>query len=354
VDEGEGESGDVQVAPAMAATIPTPPALSQAPSLPPTQPIITPNQPTNAHPNYISQSSSQQRYNHSQASSSSAGNISTHAASHHDSSGGGNLRQTTMDAFPKKPRPETTRLLPKNNIASRNNPSQLSNSSTGGRMNSHVSNLAPIFQQRQPPPPPSAVQINANNIISVDDSPPHSTTHTTSELPLQRQPVPFNPYTSLRQSSSTELVLTPSVVDPANISTNTTTTFTSNPSFSELKLILQSLRSNRALYEEYYGKIITVPCKMSDSSSSENLFNIVKSSQQDGGSGGSDGSAKKSKKDKSKKEKKYEFLLVGKFIGPKQSDGAIAFRVDSSLVEPYFNGNTPVSLVTCPCTYCTA
>jgi len=107
------------------------------------------------------------------------------------------------------------------------------------------------------------------------------------------------------------------------------------------------------LYEEYYGKIITVPCKMNDSSSSENLFNIVKSSQKDSGGGG-DGSAKKSKKDKSKREKKYEFLLVGKFIGPKQSDGAIAFRVDSSLVEPYFNGNTPVSLVTCPCTYCTA
>ena len=82
---------------------------------------------------------------------------------------------------------------------------------------------------------------------------------------------------------------------------------------------------------------------MNDSGSHENVFNIVKSSQ-DGGvsSSGVDGSAKK-KKDKTKKEKKYEFLVVGKFIGPKLSDGAVACRIDSSLVEPYFNGNPPVS-----------
>ena len=326
------------MAPAMEATMPTPPTLAQASSsVPPTQPSITPDQLTSAYTDSVRQTSSRHG-KHSQASS-SAVNMAAHA-SHRDSGGSENImRQTTLDLFPKKPRPETTRLLPKNTSLStastnnrthstqfeqnnvRTNPCLIPNSSAGGRMDSSVSSIAPIFHQRQQPPPPSRVHNNAN-LMSIDDSPPHMTNHSTSMQPLQ-QPVQFNPYASLRTASSS-------------------TSFTSNPSFSELKTILQSLPSNRALYEQFYGKIITVPCKMNDTGSHENVFNIVKSSpSQDGGVGG-DGSAKK-KKDKTKKEKKYEFLLVGKFIGPKLSDGAIACRIDSSLVEPYFNGNTPVS-----------
>jgi len=59
------------------------------------------------------------------------------------------------------------------------------------------------------------------------------------------------------------------------------------------------------------------------------VFNIIKA-------GGGE-----KKKSKLKKEKKYEFLLVGRFLGPKQSDGAIACRVESSVFETYFDGYTP-------------
>lgn len=75
-----------------------------------------------------------------------------------------------------------------------------------------------------------------------------------------------------------------------------------------------------------------------DSKDTGKVFNIVKAANAAPSGSGSD------KKKKSKKEKKYEFLLVTKFLGPKQSDGAIACSVDSSAVlEPYFDGYSPVS-----------
>lgn len=78
--------------------------------------------------------------------------------------------------------------------------------------------------------------------------------------------------------------------------------------------------------------MITVPCKISDSSEQEDKhFNIVKAS--------SYSSPQKTKK-KSKKDKKYEFLLVGKFFGPKKSDGEVACRVASSVIETYFGKHT--------------
>lgn len=78
---------------------------------------------------------------------------------------------------------------------------------------------------------------------------------------------------------------------------------------------------------------------MEDSGSKDKVFNIVKAppaAADDSGSG--------KKKGKSKKEKKYEFFFVGKFFGPKQSDGAIACRVESSLIAPYFDIYSPVSI----------
>jgi len=100
-----------------------------------------------------------------------------------------------------------------------------------------------------------------------------------------------------------------------------------NHSFSELKELLQSLRSNRTLYDQYYGKVITVPCKISDSGEQDDKhFNIVKAN--------SYGSPQKTK------NKKYEFLFVGKFCGQKQSDGVVACRVASSVIEPYFGEHT--------------
>jgi len=62
------------------------------------------------------------------------------------------------------------------------------------------------------------------------------------------------------------------------------------------------------------------------------VFNIVKA-----------GSGEK-KKSRMKKEKKYEFLLVGLFFGPKQSDGGVACRVESSTVGTYFTGYTPAEI----------
>jgi len=62
------------------------------------------------------------------------------------------------------------------------------------------------------------------------------------------------------------------------------------------------------------------------------VFNIVKAAGGD------------KKKSKLKKEKKYEFLLVGRFLGPKQSDGAIACRVESSIFETYFDGYSPAEI----------
>lgn len=85
-----------------------------------------------------------------------------------------------------------------------------------------------------------------------------------------------------------------------------------------------------------------MPCKMEDSGSKDKVFNVVKAPPavvDDSGSGG--------KKIKSKKDKKYEFFFVGKFFGSKQSDGAIACRVESSLLAPYFGVYSPVS--TCAC-----
>lgn len=64
-----------------------------------------------------------------------------------------------------------------------------------------------------------------------------------------------------------------------------------NLSFSEFKSLMQSLRHNRVLYEQYYGKEIVVLCKIS-SGSENKVFNIVK----DGGGSGD-------KKSKGKKEK---------------------------------------------------
>ncbi|KAL7532760.1 hypothetical protein ACHAXR_004831 [Thalassiosira sp. AJA248-18] len=322
VDEGEGESGDVTAAPPV---VPPPPIL-QAPPPPPPEPANRSNQPM-AQPNSTIHASSQNS-NHNQNQSS----YNTKASS--SSSGGGNLRQRTLDSYPKKPRPDTTRLLPNNNASASannnrpmaqqhhasNNPYQRSNNTNSNGRNAQSKNRPPPLQQQQQQQHPIR---NNSNIIPIDDSPPSSTSQKSSTQQPQR--TQSNPYASLRP---------PTAAAPPASATNATTTpsntFTSNPSFSELKSILQSLRSNRSLYEQYYGKVITVPCKMDNGPSK--VFNIIKA-----------GSVEK-KKGKSKKEKKYEFLLVGNFFGPKQSDGAISCRVQSSLFEGYFDGYTPAEI----------
>ena len=327
LDEGEGESGDASVPPPVVAPpmlqLPRPPVVTQTPN----------QQLTSNRPNTLHHSSSQPRERHSSfLNVTNAAHTSTSASAPPralEASGGGgvvagNSRQRTLDMYPKLPRPETTRLMPSNNsnrpaaMAQQQLPTIPTAAQNKKKTNpyqrpndSNISESSDAQQgsreNRQHPPPLQ----NETNVIPIDDSPPPTVTHRKSE-----EPPLSNPYASLRPS-------------PNTISSNSTasTTFTSNPSFGELKSILALLRSDRDMYEQYYDKIITVPCKLDNSANANAVFNIVKSPK---------------KKWKSKKEKEYEFYVVGKFYGPKQSDGAIACRVESSLIDPYFGIYTPV------------
>lgn len=364
VDEGEGESGDVTAPPQ-----PPPPqqmnhqpVLAEDDGLGPFQPwnnnmrgntyqqpqhgrnnMTPPNQNTAAAQQQsninMSNNPATLQNTHNQGQSSSTMNV----ASSSRNNNAGNLRQQTLDSYPKKPRPETTRLLPSNNNgASRpavqqqiggggGNPYQRANNNNNGGRNAQPNNnnLAPMFQQRpqqqpqrqqqqqQPPPPPVAAAVqNNSNVIPIDDDSP----------PKRGRGVQSNPYASLRPPPASNS--NASLQQQASSSTS----FNSNPSFSELRTLLQSLRTNRALYDQYYGKVITVPCKISDSGEQgDKDFNIVKAN--------SYGSPQKTKK-KNKKDKKYQFLLVGKFFGPKKSEGEVACRVASSVIEPYFGKHT--------------
>jgi hypothetical protein len=216
------------------------------------------------------------------------------------------------------------------------NPYQHTSENIGGsKEQSNSEAMALQWQPRQHPPPLSSQ--NESNIIPIDDSPPPAIFRKSTEPTLP------NPYASLRPSNSTPSI--PVAPQYTSVSASLTnggvsvpSTFTSNPTFMELKSILNEIRANRALYEQYCDKVITVPCKMEDSGSKDKVFNVVKAPPavvDDSGSG--------KKKSKSKKDKKYEFFFVGKFFGPKQSDGAIACRVESSLLAPYFGVYSPVS-----------
>ncbi|KAL3810459.1 hypothetical protein ACHAXA_008821 [Cyclostephanos tholiformis] len=213
LDEGEGESGE---ATAIEPPLPPPSVLLSSRTLPLIQPVITPNQPTMTHSNAI-QSSSQNRDPHQTFPNAISFGTHVNASRAFENGVVGNSRQRTLDFYPKKPRPETTRLMP-----------------------------------------------SYKNVTSATVG---------------------------------------------------------------------------ALYEQYYDRIITVPCKMEDSGSKDKVFNIVKAppaAVDDSGSG--------KKKSKLKKEKKYEFFFVGKFFGPKLSDGAIACRVESSLLAPYFDIYSPAEI----------
>ena len=359
VDEGEGESGDVAAAvappapPPVAAMQQQQPPMQQGPpyqqSLNNNQPVITPpyqstSQQTNSNTNVSGSQNRNQNQMPSTSNNTYSSATTSNNASRRAGDTGNNLRQRTLDSYPKKPRPETTRLLPSNNnapsrpsvqsqITGNSNPYQQrstnnnNNNNNSSQANSNHNNLAPMFQRQphrqQPPAPPPPPMQNNSNVIPIDDSPPNHFQQKQQQQQPPSQRVQSNPYASLRPASSSA---------PSNNSSNSTSTpsnsFSSNPSFAELKALLQSLRKDRALYEQYYGKVITVPCKITTDENKE--FNIVKAPPST--------SPKKKGGGKTKKEKKkYEFLLVGKFLGPKASDGSIAMRVASSVLEPYFD-----------------
>eukprot|EP00986_Skeletonema_menzelii_P003817 scaffold1249_cov127-Skeletonema_menzelii.AAC.4 len=330
VDEGERESGDVTVPRA-----PPPPVVPQQLPVPnQSLPVITPNH--SAEGRIQNQGTGNIRgatQNRSSVQNPTTNNSSTSRAA-------GNLRQTTLDAYPKQKRTATT------------NPYQRSNQDNTTTQQTTIHNTNPYQQKQQQ-------QQQVSN--------PYVASHQRQQPTQQKT----NPYASLRPSrpSDTSSTFTASLAkslsktgideskdqddtidlteSPANASNkmdtssvaqtsiSTATPRDSTPSsnadssksglsgilsFSEFKALMQSLRHNRVLYEEYYGKEIIVLCKISPGNDNK-IFNVVK---------GGD------KKSKVKKDKKYKFFLVSTFYGPKQSDGPIACQVESVLMEPFF------------------
>lgn len=298
VDEGDGESGDV--------TAPRAPPPQQQQPLPPgggqshtTLPVITPNHSMENR----TQSHHQRGNNHvTNTTTTGTANMNNAATSRRE-----NFRQTTLDSYPKQNRTVSAAATTATTAAVTSNPyqqrSSYQNNSTNQQSSQHQ-------QQRQ----------TANPYASTNQQ--------------QQQLQKTNPYASLRQNnitdqsnSSTGISSQDDAIDltesPANVSTrmidttstsdipqvaissrNSTPNATSNNSssskplsgnlsFSEFKSLMQSLRHNRVLYEQYYGKEIVVLCKIS-SGSENKVFNIVKDG---GGGGGGD------KKSKGKKEK---------------------------------------------------
>ena len=307
-DEGEGESGDVTAPRAPPPPVVPPQEQPPAPNQS-TLPVITPNHSiegrttqnhgTNDNNTSTTQNRSYQNTNTNNppASSRAAGNT--------------NLRQTTLDAYPKQ------------NRAATSNPYQRScQDNTNQQTTMHDTN--PIQQQQQ-----QQQQQHRSN--------PYASTNQQRQQPQQQQQK-TNPYASLRPSqpskpSSSESLAkslsntgirqsqdqddtidltespaefgnkidtssTPQVViSTAGSSSNITPNSNANNSksglsgilsFSEFKALMQSLRHNRVVYEEHYGKEIIVLCKISPGNENK-VFNVVKD--------------KGDKKSKGKKEK---------------------------------------------------
>lgn len=116
-------------------------------------------------------------------------------------------------------------------------------------------------------------------------------------------------------------------------------------SFAEFQRLLETLRSisddgnRKAYYERNYAKTFAVPCRMPTGPGGK-AFNINKKGKNVDarGGGGSQNSSRK------KKDDKYEFFMTSLFVGEKDTDGSIACKVESSLLEPYFGETTPGAL----------
>jgi hypothetical protein len=96
--------------------------------------------------------------------------------------------------------------------------------------------------------------------------------------------------------------------------------------FAELMELLRRVRTNPALYQQYYGKILLtssirqVGLKLS--------FNISKRQQYVKGQG-----------------EKYEYDMAARFGGPNEHDASLlSCKISSSILEPYF-GKPPVSAI---------
>lgn len=327
-DEGEGESGDVAAR--------APPPQQQQPHNPSNAPVITPNSaPRNVY-SQRSQSQSSATSNGNANNSYAAPNnngynnaINTHNNTTNNSSyintftvnytsnnngapKGNNLRQSTLDAFPKQHRSnasisQATLLTGKGGTVGQSssiNPyqrnstgrvgegggmAQVNTQSMNGRQNSlqPTNSSGGMNQMNQ-----STSQPNNNHIAQLQQQP--------RQQPVARSNAP-NPYASLRPpsilanpSSNMEIDLTESPINTSNNnppsssqesssraacpsiqSQSSTSSNNTSLSFTEMKALLQSLRSNRALYEQNYGKTFIVPCKIKKDGT-DRIFNIVK------------------------------------------------------------------------------
>lgn len=328
-DEGEGESGDVAAR--------APPPQQQQPHNPSNAPVITPNSAPRSVYSQRSQIQSSATSNGNANNSYAAPNnngynnaINTHNNTTNNSSyintftvnytsnnngapKGNNLRQSTLDAFPKQHRSnasisQATLLTGKggtvghsssinpyqrnstgrvgegggmaqvNNTQSMNgrqNSLQPTNSSGGmNQMNQSTSqsNNNHIAQQQQQPRQQPVARSNAPNPYA-SLRPPSILANPSSNMEIDLTESPINTSNNNPQSSSQESssrAACPSIQSQSSTSSNNTSL-----SFTEMKALLQSLRSNRALYEQNYGKTFIVPCKIKKDGT-DRIFNIVK------------------------------------------------------------------------------
>ena len=290
-DEGEGESRDV-TAPRAPPPPVVPPQQQQFPAPNQSLPVITPNHSESRTQNQGTGNIASVNQNRSFQNPTTNNSATSSRAT-------GNMRQTTLDAYPKQKRTAPS------------NPYQRSNQdNTTTHQKTTIHNANPYQQKQQQ----QQQQQQFSN--------PYAET---SHQRQQQQQQKTNPYASLRPSrpsdtsSTSAASLTNSMsrtgideskndddaIDltesPANVSNkmdtsiaqisiSTTTPRESTPnssdissknglsgilSFTEFKNLMQSLRHDRVLYEEYYGKEIIVLCKISPGNENK-VFNVVK------------------------------------------------------------------------------
>lgn len=313
-DEGEGESGDVTAPRAPPPPPPVVPRPQQVPVPNQTLPVITPNHSTENRTHY-QQGPTNNNMSAPLNSSFQNTNTNNNAAK---SRAAGNFRQTTIDAYPKQNRGATT------------NPYQRSSQdNTTTQQTTAVHNSNPYQQKQQPQQQQQQVsnpyatttrqrqqpqQEKTNPYASLRPSPPSELSSTSTTTSLARSLTTTGIDESTIQDDTVDLTTSPSdvgdtmdtsstsqvvisIATPRNNSTPNSNANNSSKSglsgilsISEFKALMQSLRHDRVLYDENYGKEIIVLCKISPGNENKE-FNIVKE-------GGGDKKSKVKKKDK--------------------------------------------------------
>jgi hypothetical protein len=308
VDEEEGESGDVT-----APRAPPPPVIPphhQQPLVPnQTLPVITPNHSVERRPHNQGSNNTGATQNRNYQNANTNNPPTSRAA--------GNLRQTTLDTYPKQNRAATSNPYQRSNNVNTNHQTTIHNTNPiQQQQQQQISNpYASTNQQRQPPQQQQQQQqqqkTNPYASLRPSRASELSSTSSTSSLAkslsntvinesqdqddtidLTESPADFRSKIDTSAAATTPQAVI-STAGSRNSTPNTNANssksgLSGNLSFSEFKALMQSLRHNRVLYEEHYGKEMIVLCKIKPGNE-KTVFNIVK--------GGGD------KKSKSKKDK---------------------------------------------------